>query len=154
MGGCTVRATVTHQRSGIFTLYTSPSCWTFRPARRGWTYNFVKRLKKKVPRPACCDGAQKINVDDQHGNNVLGLRRHRYGRDVKKADRQTFHDPSLDIVTSKQREQYFSVGNETNAPSDQIEVILHATGEKGWGTLGKRMRWQENWPTALTGGNA
>ena len=67
--------------------------------------NFVKRLKKKVSRPACCGGVQKINVDDQHGNNVLGLRRHRYGRDVNKADRQTFHDPSLDIVTSKQREQ-------------------------------------------------
>ena len=73
--------------------------------------NFVKRLKKKDPRPACCGGAQKINVDDQHGNNVLGLRRHRYGRDVRKADRQTFRDPSLEVVTSKQREQYFSIGH-------------------------------------------
>ena len=99
--------------------------------------NFAKRLKQKKARPACCGDAKKINVDDQHGNNVLGLRRHRYGRGVRKAERQTFHDPSLEIVTSKQKEQFFSVGNRAYAPKDQINIILHVTGKKGWISLGK-----------------
>ena len=94
--------------------------------------NFVKRLKKKVPRPACCEGAQKINVDDQHGNNVLSLCRHRFGRKVNSSDRRVFHEPSLDIAKASQMEHYFSIGNEAHAPSDQIEIILNVTGEKGW----------------------
>ena len=36
---------------------------------------FARRLKKNNERPDCCDGAKKINVDDEYGNNVLQLRR-------------------------------------------------------------------------------
>ena len=117
------------------------------------TSKFVKRLKRKVPRPACCEGAQKINVDDQHGNNVLSLRRHRFGRKVNSSDRRVFHEPSLDIAKASQMEHYFSIGNKAHAPSDQIEIILNVTGEKGWSSLGEKMRRQDHWRTALTGGD-
>ena len=120
-----------------------------------WLYSTSgDRLKMRVQRPACCDGAQKINIDDQHGNNVLKLRQHRFGRNVSKSDLAVFHEPSLEVVTSRQREQYFSVGHETHAPSDQIDIILHVAGEKGWNSSGERMRRREHWRIALTGGNA
>ena len=98
---------------------------------------FVKRLKRKVPRPACCEGAQKINVDEQHGNNVLSLRRGCFGWRIVKADRMTFNEPSLDVVAKNQSEQNFSIGNEVHAHSDQLEIVLHVTGEKGWSSLGE-----------------
>jgi hypothetical protein len=60
----------------------------------------------------------------------------------------------LEIVTSKQKEQFFSVGNRAYAPKDQIDIILHVTGEKGWSSLGEKMRRQNHWRTALTGGDA
>ena len=87
-------------------------------------------------------------------NNVLKLRQHRFGRNVSKSDRAVFHELSLEVVTSRQREQYFSVGHETHAPSDQIDIILHVAGEKGWNSSGERMRRGEHWRIALTGGNA
>ena len=71
--------------------------------------NFAKRLKKNIARPGCCGGAKKINVDDQHGNNVLGLRRRWHGRKIKKSERTVFHEPTLDIAKANQKEQYFSV---------------------------------------------
>ena len=58
----------------------------------------------------------------------------------------------MEVVTSRQREQYFSVGHETHAPSDQIDIILHVAGEKGWNSSGERMRRGEHWRIALTGG--
>ena len=54
--------------------------------------NFAKRLKKNIARPGCCGGAKKINVDDHHGNNVLGLRRRWHGRKIKKSERTVFHE--------------------------------------------------------------
>ena len=69
------------------------------PGGTAGTSKFVKRLKRKVPRPACCEVAQKINVDERHGNNVFSLRRECFGRRIVKADRMTFNEPSLDVVT-------------------------------------------------------
>ena len=116
--------------------------------------NFAKRLKKNIARPGCCGGAKKINVDDQHGNNVLGLRRRGHGRKINKSDRTVYHEPTLDIAKAGQREQYFSVGHEANAINVQLKIVLHVTGEKGFSSAGERMRRREHWRSALTGGRA